>query len=193
MKPEDEPMALADLELMLDRAAKITNHRRFVVAGSLSILGAVITPPPLMVMSRDLDTYPQLDPGRGFEEIATQMGEQSQFAREHGYYVDPITPALLALPGGWEARLAPIMLGSGVVAFFIEPNDVAVSKLARGNENDRVWVKEGISAGIINIDVLRHRGHHVAALDARESAELRARIEDVCAPVMARVDPQRPT
>lgn len=185
-------MELADLEVMLDRAAKISNHRRFVVAGSLSVLGAVITPPARMVMSRDLDTYPQLDPGRGFEEIARQMGEHSEFARDHGYYVDPITPALLALPSSWESRLAPIMVGSGIVAFFIEPNDVAISKLARGNENDRVWVEEGLLAGIINIDVLRNRSHHVAALDARESAELRVRIEDVCVPVAGRAEPQRP-
>ena len=47
------------------RASEISNHRRFVIAGSLVATGAVVNPPAAMVMSRDLDFYPQLDPGRG--------------------------------------------------------------------------------------------------------------------------------
>ena len=133
MKPIDAPMTLVDVELLLRHASEISNHRRFVIAGSLVACGAVVNPPPDMVMSRDLDFYPQLDPGRGFEEIAHQLGEGSPFHAQHGFYADPITPALLALPDDWQTRLAPISLAHGVVAFFIDPNDAAIGKLMRGN------------------------------------------------------------
>ncbi len=36
------PMRLADIELLLIEAAKLSNHRNFVIAGSLSVLGAVM-------------------------------------------------------------------------------------------------------------------------------------------------------
>ena len=40
------PMSLADIELLLIEAAKLSNHRNFVIAGSLSVLGAVMRAHP---------------------------------------------------------------------------------------------------------------------------------------------------
>lgn len=37
-------MNLTDIEKLLIESSKVTNHRHFVIAGSLSILGAVIAP-----------------------------------------------------------------------------------------------------------------------------------------------------
>ena len=100
MKPGDAPMTLADVELLLRHAGEISNHRRFVIAGSLVACGAVVHPPADMVMSRDLDFYPQLDPGRGFEEIARMLGEGSPFHREHGFYADTIRTRSHKVPSG---------------------------------------------------------------------------------------------
>lgn len=176
MKAGDAPMTLADVEVLLRRASEISNHRRFVIAGSLVACGAVVNPPADMVMSRDLDFYPQLDPGRGFEEIARQLGEGSPFHQEHGFYADPITPALLALPDGWQSRLAPISLAHGVVAFFIDPNDAAIGKLMRGNDNDLRWVRAGLGEGILNADTIRARSHQVPVATAREVDALLAHL-----------------
>jgi hypothetical protein len=154
------PMTLEDIETLLVKAAKLSNHRNFVIAGSLSVLGAVMRPPQDMLMSRDVDIYTKLDPGRVFVEIADAtdgIAEGSKFHIEHGFYADPISPKILSLPDGWEARLIPVTLAQGVVANFIDPNDVAIAKLARSEENDMRWVASGVKAGIIHLDVVEDR------------------------------------
>ena len=153
-------MTLADIETLLLEAANLSNHRNFVIAGSLSVLGAVMRPPADMLMSRDVDIYTMLDPGRVFAEIADRVSgiaEGSKFHIKHGFYADPISPKILSLPDGWEARLIPVTLAQGVVANFLEPNDVAIAKLARSEENDIRWVAAGVAAGIIQLDVLKAR------------------------------------
>lgn len=156
-KTDSQPMSLEDIEQVLISASQISNHRRFVIAGSLCVIVAVMRPPAEMSMSRDLGMYPQLDPGRCFVEIAAQLGEGSDFHKTHGFYADPITPKLLASPEGWEARLAPISFPSGVVGYFMDPNDVAVGKLVRAQENDIQWVSAGLNEGIVNPEIIRQR------------------------------------
>ena len=174
MKSTDDVMRLEDLEELLVAASQSSNHRRFVVAGSLSILGAVVTPPTDMAMSRDLDFYPQLDPGRGFLEIASDLGEGSPFHQQNGFYADPISPKLLALPAGWEGRLAPHSMRHGVVAFFMEPNDVAIGKLARGADHDIRWIRAGLACGALNAQVIADRLGSVDALSVEEARGVRS-------------------
>jgi hypothetical protein len=153
-------MTLADIETLLVEAAKLSNHRNFVIAGSLSVLGAVMRPPQDMLMSRDVDLYTKLDPERVFVEIADAtvgISEGSKFHVRHGFYADPISPKILSLPDGWEARLIPVTLAKGVIANFIDPNDVAIAKLARSEENDLRWVASGVKVGIIHLDIVEDR------------------------------------
>ena len=146
MKSASEPMTLGDVETLLVEASRISNHRRFVIGGSLAATGALVHPPSDMVMSRDLDFYPQLDPERDCAEISRQLGEGSVFHGVNGFYADPISPKVVALPGGWETRLAPISLAGGVVAFFVDPNDIAISKMVRGSENVIVRRRPSLTA-----------------------------------------------
>ena len=178
MKPASEPMTLGDVETLLVEASRISNHRRFVIAGSLAATGAVVQPPSDMVMSRDLDFYPQLDPGRGFEEISRQLGAGSIFQQMNGFYADPISPKILALPGGWETRLAQISMAGGIVAFFVDPNDIAISKMVRGNDNDLRWVRAGLAEGILNLEIMRARLTDVQHADANEVQAVRIALDD---------------
>jgi hypothetical protein len=180
MKNVAQPMTLDDLEVLLLAAAQVSNHRRFVIAGSLSAIGAVMQPPVDMVMSRDLDLYPQLDPGRGFIEIASTLGQGSQFHAVNGFYADPITPKLLALPDGWEARLAPISLKGGVVAFFMDPNDVAIGKLVRGEAHDVRWIASGLKEGILNADTILQRQSTVISITLDESHRAKTTLQSIC-------------
>ena len=157
MKDANAPMTLEDIAVLLTEASRISNHRHFVIAGSLSAVGAVVNAPLSMVMSRDVDLYPKFDPGRGFVEIASQLSEGTDFALAHGFYADPITPALLTLPRGWEPRLLQMPLGNGVVAWFLDPNDAAVSKLVRGHENDVRWVTAAVAEGIVDPEAVLER------------------------------------
>lgn len=173
MKPINDAMTLEDLEFILTRASKISNHRRFVIAGSLSAIGAVVVPPKEMVMSRDLDFYPQLDPNRGFIEIASELGEGTNFHKEHGFYADPITPKLLALPTGWESRIAQISLQGGVVAMFLDPNDVAIGKMMRGDDNDLRWVHAGLQEGILSMAIILEREQTVSTASMEDHEKVR--------------------
>lgn len=145
-------MTLQDIELLLVEASRLSNHRHFVVAGSLSAIGAIMDPPLDMVMSRDVDFYPKLDPARGFEEIAAKLSEGSDFHLENGFYADPISPAILALPSDWESRAISVTMKHGIVATFIDVNDMAISKLMRAEDNDIRWVRAALGAGIANTD-----------------------------------------
>lgn len=149
-------MKLEHIEDILLAAANLTNHRNFVVVGSLSILGAVLEPPERMVASVDLDFFLKFDPER-VSDINTLLGESSAFARDKGYFADALSPRVLSLPEGWEARLIQLPLKGGVVAWFLDPNDCACSKLIRASANDIAWVRAGIAARILAEPVMRSR------------------------------------
>ena len=170
------PMTIEDIETLLVEAAKLSNHRSFVVAGSLSVLGAVMHPPQDMLMSRDVDLYTKLDPGRVFVEIAKQISEGSRFHVRHGFYADPISPKILSLPEGWESRLIAVTLAKGVVANFIDPNDMAIAKLARSEINDIRWVTSGVSAGIIKFEILEVRLKETHSILKGELKKIKASI-----------------
>jgi len=157
MKNIHDPMSIEDIELLLQKAAEITNHRNFVIVGSLSGLGSLIRPPDEMVMSRDVDFYTKNDPGRIFSEVADHLSENSEFGVMHGFYGDPVSPNVLSAPEGWSNRLVPITFKGGIVGWFMDANDAACAKMIRGEANDRRWVKAGIEAGAISEPIIRAR------------------------------------
>lgn len=148
-------MKRAQLHALLRRAKELSGHREFVIVGSLAILGAIADPPDAMVMSIDVDAYMKADPGRT-GELCQALGQGSQFEDEHGYYLDPVSPNLPSFPEGWQDRLSLIDFGD-VRAFFVDPNDVAVSKYVRGDERDMRWLREGLKRGVLNMDVIELR------------------------------------
>lgn len=151
------------LHALLRKAKALSGHREFVIVGSLAILGAVADPPDAMVMSIDVDTYMKADPGRT-GELCEALGQGSPFEDEHGYYLDPVSPNLPSFPEGWQDRLILIDFGD-VRAFFVDPNDVAVSKYIRGDERDMRWLREGLSSGLLNIDTIERRMGSAPTLD----------------------------
>ncbi len=151
------------LHALLRKAKALSGHREFVIVGSLAILGAVADPPDAMVMSIDVDTYMKADPGRT-GELCEALGQGSPFEDEHGYYLDPVSPNLPSFPEGWQDRLILIDFGD-VRAFFVDPNDVAVSKYIRGDERDMRWLRKGLSSGLLNIDTIERRMGSAPTLD----------------------------
>lgn len=71
-------------------------------------------------------------------------------------YLDPVSPNLPSFPEGWEDRLILIDFDD-VRAFFVDPNDVAVSKYVRGDERDMRWLREGLKSGLLNIETIERR------------------------------------
>ena len=129
------------IQQALEAAYGVSNHREFVIAGSLSVLGLLNTPPENMSYSIDIDFYPLHDPGRA-ADIAAVLGENSEFHERNGYYLDAVSPNLPVLPDGWKDRLVKVEMGQ-TTAYFLDVHDTAVSKYARGAENDYRWIEAG--------------------------------------------------
>lgn len=166
-----------NLRLLFAAARELTGETDFVVFGSLSALGYAGEVPARMAMSLDIDAFGKHDPPRIFE-LAAALGEASAFAAEHGFYLDPIAPRVATLPDAWEERLVRIELEPGLAAWFLEPNDAAVSKYARMEPRDREWIRAGLRAGILSLPIIEARFAHTAFLDAAESARARKALDE---------------
>lgn len=149
-------MRREDVQRALEAASTVCSHHEFVIAGSLSVLGLInTTPPESMSMSIDIDFYPLRDPGRA-ADIASVLGEDSDFHERNGYYLDAMSPELPVLPDAWRDRMVKIELGQ-TTAYFLDVNDTAVSKYARGAENDYRWLEAGYEAKLLDIDTISAR------------------------------------
>lgn len=165
-------MKRSDLQRLFARARALSGETDYVVLGSLAALGHSGQVPARMAISIDVDAYGKHDPERTFE-LATALGQGSAFEAEHGYYLDPISPRVATLPAGWEARLVRIELEPDLAAWFLEPNDAAVSKYARMEPRDREWIRAGLAAGILSMPILDARFGQTAFLDAAEAQRAR--------------------
>ncbi|MGH8701004.1 MAG: DUF6036 family nucleotidyltransferase [Burkholderiales bacterium] len=165
-------MRREDLRRLFARARELTGETDFVVLGSLAALGYTGEVPPRMAMSVDVDAYNKTDPARVFD-LVKALGQGSGFEAEHGYYLDPISPSVVTLPAGWDGRLVRIELEAGLAAWFLEPNDAAVSKYARMEPRDREWIRAGFTGGILSLPIIEARFQKTAFLDATEAGRAR--------------------
>ncbi len=170
-------MRRGDLARLFARARELCGETDYVVLGSLAVLGHAGEVPPRMSASIDVDAYCKRDPGRTFE-LARELGQGSAFEAAHGYYLDPISPSIATLPSGWEERLVRITLASDLAAWFLEPNDAAVSKYARMEPRDREWIRPGLRAGLLSLETLDLRFSSTVFLDATEAKRARAALEE---------------
>ena len=170
-------MTLDQLFALFGRARDLTGHRDFVVIGSLSILALEDAGglPEDMTMSNDIDAYTREDPPRVFD-LQAALGADSSFHEAHGYFLDPVSPHLPSLPDGWEARLN-LVARDGVRAWFLDPDDAAISKYARGEPRDQRWIRSGILNGYVSLPTMVARLRTTRFLDDRESQQVRQRVE----------------
>lgn len=169
-------MRREDLRRLFAEARRLGGGTDYVVIGSLAALGYADAVPPRMAMSLDVDAYCRSDPARVFE-LAPALGQGSPFEAEHGYYLDPVTPAVATLPEGWASRLVRIELEPDLAAWFLEPHDAAVSKYARMEPRDREWIRAGLEGGILSLPILDARFAQTVFFDAAESARARQALE----------------
>ncbi|WP_332748269.1 DUF6036 family nucleotidyltransferase [Hydrogenophaga sp.] len=171
-------MNLDALFALLAKARELSGHSDYVVIGSLSILGLEdhFDVPEDMTLSNDVDCYTRDDPDRTFDLVAA-LGENSPWHQGHGYFLDAVTPALPTLPEGWRAHLIPVSRDS-LTAWFLDPNDAAISKYARGEPRDRRWIRAGIRSGVVSLPMVRSRLRGVTFLDNEESQRTRRLIEE---------------
>jgi hypothetical protein len=173
---------IEQVDHVLGEIAEKSGAKTFVIIGSLSILWLMQegkSPPQRMLISNEVDGFPESDPGMAVE-FTKDWGPQSEFYKAHGYYFDAVNPSLPTLPDGWRSRLIPMRRPSGLVLKFLDPNDAAVSKYARGEAKDREWIREGIRASILSIPTIEYRFRETLFVDQKEHELAKAALaEDV--------------
>lgn len=172
-------MNLQQLDFLLAEISRERGVDSFVIVGSLSILGLRQgrPVPEEMLMSNEVDAYLEQDPDLAFD-FQKRWGQGSDFEREHGYYFDPISPKVPTLPSGWQERLIPMALPSGVSVKFLEPNDAAVSKYARSEPKDREWIREGLRQSLLSFATIEYRFRETRFLDQEEHERAKAALEE---------------
>lgn len=170
-------MRREDLARLFARARELCGETDYVVLGSLAVLGWAGEVPARMAASTDVDAYSKGDPDRIFD-LASELGQGSAFEAAHGYYLDPMSPRVATLPEAWEERLTRIQLEPRLAVWFVEPNDVAVSKYARLEPRDRAWIRPGLEAGVLSIPILDARFEATLFLDEPESRRARRALEE---------------
>ncbi len=153
---------------LLAQAQQLSGHADYTIIGSLSILGleADFSIPPDMAMSVDVDCYTKDDPPKIFG-LTQALGENSDYHQRFGYFLDAVGPDLASLPDGWQARLIKVQR-QALRAWFLEPNDAAVSKYARGEPRDIRWIRAGLRAGVVSSAMVHRRMRETTFLDADE-------------------------
>ncbi len=172
-------MDLKKLETLFGEAKNLCGHDEFVVIGSLSVLAILPANriPARMLMSINVACYTRSDPARIFE-LQQALGEGSAFEAEHGYFLDPVSPKLPTLPAQWEFRLVKVPFKNGVTLFFLDPNDAAVSKYARGEPRDRVWIQAGFTAGLLSAPIIESRLRDTVFIDDEERMRARGAFDE---------------
>lgn len=66
-----------------------------------------------------------------------------------------------ALPEDWQKRLSKknidINNNEKISIYFLDLNDIAISKLVRGNENDISWIEAGLKNKILDQEIINKR------------------------------------
>ena len=129
------------------------NLNKFIIFGSLSSLSLVFNKnkinkeltnlPNEMIESDDIDFCYMENPEESFY-LDERFQQNGYFHNKHGLYFDPVKPTMPALPEDWQKRLSKenidINNNEKISIYFLDLNDIAISKLVRGNENDISWI-----------------------------------------------------
>ncbi len=127
-------MKKSEVQTALRAAGAVARQTEFILIGSQALHAYCQRPPAEVLRSQECDLYPRTHP-EAAGRLSTELGRRSAFARQHGFYVDVVTPDLATLPDGWEKRLKPLRAGR-ITAFCLEVHDLMASKLAAGRLKD---------------------------------------------------------
>ena len=156
-------MKREDLELATIKATEIIRQREVLIIGSQAILGSYSEGelPARAIMSNEVDMASLND--NAAETLAdlidAELGEWSDFDRDHGFYVQGVSVRTAYLPLGWETRLVRVEPRGhqDSVGLCLEPHDLCAAKLARFDTKDCEFVDALIEAGLVEPATIRAR------------------------------------
>lgn len=65
----------------------------------------------------------------------------------------------------------------GLVIWFIDPDDAAISKYARGEPRDERWIRAGLVAGLVSLPRVRSRLKDTSFLNEDELTRVRVAVD----------------
>jgi hypothetical protein len=165
-------MRLRSLNQLIEATRALAHPNRVVIIGSSSLLPAhPELGEPGQPLETSYDTDLLLTPID--EEMAAILGEavgqQSLFAKRHGYYADILRPVIAeALPAGWESRLHAVAGYDNV--FALDLYDLALVKLMVGRMKDLDLLRALLRLGILEPARLREH-YQQTPLGEREAVD----------------------
>jgi hypothetical protein len=162
---------LEDLERAVRAIATEFQTDTIFIIGSQSILLAWPDAPTVLRTSPEIDAFPEnarlwemqekdKHPNEfpeASEHIDALFGSGSLFHQTHGFYIDGVDENTATLPAGWRTRavVRRIEVDKRIVtAIAPSPEDLIVSKLARLDEKDRLFIETYHSARPLNPNVI---------------------------------------
>jgi hypothetical protein len=156
-------MKREQLEVATIAATEIIRQREVLIIGSQAILGSYREEqlPERATMSNEVDIAPLGDDASETlaDLIDGQLGEWSDFDRDHGFYVQGVSVRTAYLPDGWQDRLVRVEPRGhpDSVGLCLEPHDLCAAKLARFDQKDCEFVEALIDANLVAPSVIRAR------------------------------------
>ena len=164
-------MRKGQLELLVRReAARRTREAEFFIIRLPSAHSFLSRPPAEILLSRECDRYPRNRP-EAATQLHRELGPDSEFASENGFYADVVTPELATLPIGWQTRLLSLRFGPAT-AFCLEVHDLVISKPAAGLLKDFDFASAMVQQGLAKKRQLAQRIGQLSL--ARDRARLHA-------------------
>lgn len=161
---------------------------KFIIFRSLSSLSLVLNKnktnteltslPNEMIESDDIDFCYMENPEESFY-LDERFQENGYFHDKYGLYFAPVKPTMPSLPEDWQKRLSKenidINNNEKISIYFLDLNDIAISKLVRGNENDISWIEAGLKNKILDQEIINKRLSSANVVEYNEI--LKAKVE----------------
>jgi len=143
-------MKKQQLDHVLRAAGEITGEKRFVIIGSQALHGRYPDLADDIVMSAEVDLMVLRK--RDQTELLNEIGVDSPFHQEFGFYADPVDEGTAKLPKGWKNRLVNLQPGDtrGVKGLCLELHDLAIAKYAARREKDLIFTGELARRGLVS-------------------------------------------
>jgi hypothetical protein len=134
-------MTKSEFENLLCRAGELARDKDFFLIGSQSLRGVSPAIPRDFPKTIEADLYPRRHP-QAWAILRGELGSDSKFFDQHGYYLDCVGPGLATLPTGWTERLIPFRTPrtGGVTAWCLDPHDLFAAKLAAWRVKDQLFL-----------------------------------------------------
>lgn len=165
-------MTREQLEHAIRAACDVAGDTELLVFGSQAILASYPDAVPQLRMSIEVDVQPKNRP-EAVDAIDGVLGELSQFAQTHGFYVHGVSIDSATLPEGWEDRTVHVRASSARGANWghcVETHDLAASKLFAYRDKDRDFVRVLIREGLVRPELLVERLQQLPIPAARQES-----------------------